>query len=123
MVSNPKMAVYTGSKWAATGWSDSLRLEMKQLKTGVGVTTVTPYYINTGMFDGVKSNIPILDQHKVAKKIIKAIESNRIYLSMPWSMHFVRFFQGIFPIWFYDWFVGSVIGVYKTMDEFKGRKK
>ena len=96
---------------------------MKQLKTGVGVTTVTPYYINTGMFDGVKSNIPILDQNKVAKRIIKAIEKDRIYLSMPWSMRFVRFSQGLFPIWFYDWFVGRVIGVYKTMDEFKGRKK
>ena len=123
LVSNPKMAVYAGSKWAATGWSDSLRLEMKQLKTGVGVTTVTPYYINTGMFDGVKSNIPILDQTKVAKKIIKAIQKNRIYLSMPWSMRFVRFSQGLFPIWFYDWFVGRLIGVYKTMDDFKGRKK
>jgi short-subunit dehydrogenase len=123
LVSNPKMAVYAGSKWAATGWSDSLRLEMQQLKTGVGVTTVTPYYINTGMFDGVKSNIPILDQNKVAKRIIKAIEKDRIYLSMPWSMRFVRFSQGLFPIWFYDWFVGRIIGVYKTMDEFKGRKK
>ena len=123
LVSNPKMAVYAGSKWAATGWSDSLRLEMKQLKTGVGVTTVTPYYINTGMFDGVKSNIPILDQYNVAKKVIKAIQKNRIYLSMPWSMRFVRFSQGLFPIWFYDWFVGRLIGVYKTMDDFKGRKK
>lgn len=122
LVSNPKMAVYAGSKWATTGWSDSLRLEMKQLKTGVGVTTVTPYYINTGMFAGVKSRIPILDQHKVSKKIISAIERNRIYLSMPWSMRFVRFSQGLFPIWFYDWFVGGVIGVYKTMDDFKGRK-
>jgi len=122
LVSNPKMAVYAGSKWAATGWSDSLRLEMKQLKAGIGVTTVTPYYINTGMFNGVKSNIPILNQYKVARKVIRAIERNKIYLSMPWSMRFVRFSQGIFPIWFYDWFVGGVIGVYKTMDEFKGRK-
>ncbi|WP_037319886.1 SDR family oxidoreductase [Salegentibacter sp. Hel_I_6] len=122
LVSNPKMAVYAGSKWAATGWSDSLRLEMKQLKTGVAVTTVTPYYINTGMFAGVKSNIPILDQHKVALKVIRAIERNKVYLSMPWSMRFVRFSQGLFPIWFYDWFVGGVIGVYKTMDDFKGRK-
>ena len=121
LVSNPKMAIYAGSKWACTGWSDSLRLEMKALKAGVHVTTVTPYYINTGMFDGVKSFIPILKEEKVASKVIKAIESNRIFLSMPWSMRFVRFSQGLFPIWFYDWFVGKVLGVYKTMDEFKGR--
>ncbi|MGY5851316.1 SDR family oxidoreductase [Salegentibacter sp. F14] len=122
LVSNPKMAIYAGSKWAITGWSDSLRLEMKALKTGINVTTVTPYYINTGMFDGVRSLIPILKEEKVASKVIRAIEHNRIFLSMPWSMRFVRFSQGIFPIWFYDWFVGKVLGVYKTMDEFKGRK-
>lgn len=121
LVSNPKMAIYAGSKWACTGWSDSLRLEMKALKTGVGVTTVTPYYIDTGMFDGVKSFIPILKQEKVAAKVIKAIEKDRIFLSMPWSMRFVRFSQGLFPIWFYDWFVGKVLGIYKTMDDFKGR--
>lgn len=123
LVSNPKMAIYAGSKWACTGWSDSIRLEMQDLKTGVGVTTVTPYYINTGMFDGVKSVIPILKEEKVATKIIKAIENDRIFLSMPWSMRFVRFSQGLFPIWFYDWFVGGVLGIYKTMDEFKGRTK
>ncbi len=32
LVSNPKMSVYAGSKWAVVGWSDSLRLEMEQLK-------------------------------------------------------------------------------------------
>ncbi|SHG53468.1 Short-chain dehydrogenase [Salegentibacter echinorum] len=121
LVSNPKLAVYAGSKWATTGWSDSLRLEMEQLKTGVKVSTITPYYINTGMFRGVKSRIPILDQHKVVEKIIKAIEKNQIHLSLPFSMRFIRFAQGLFPIWFYDWFVGQIIGVYKTMDNFKGR--
>jgi short-subunit dehydrogenase len=96
---------------------------MQQLKTGVKVSTITPYYINTGMFRGVKSRIPILDQHKVVEKIVKAIEKNRIILSLPWSMRFIRFSQGLFPIWFYDWFVGRIIGVYKTMDEFKGHDK
>ena len=47
IVSNPKMSVYAASKWAITGWSDSLRLEMKQLRKNVNVTTILPYYINT----------------------------------------------------------------------------
>ncbi|MFD2036553.1 SDR family oxidoreductase [Belliella marina] len=122
-ISNPKMSVYAASKWAMIGWSDSLRLEMKQQNKNIGVTTVTPYYINTGMFDGVKSVVPILNPEKVAKKIIRAIEHNRIILSMPWSMRFVRFFQGLFPIWLFDWFVGKVMGVYHTMDHFTGRKE
>ena len=54
MLSNPEMSVYCASKWAMTGWSDSLRIEMESDKTGIKVLTVTPYYIDTGMFKGVK---------------------------------------------------------------------
>ncbi len=121
LISNPKMSVYAASKWALLGWSDSIRLEMKQLQKNIGVTTVTPYYINTGMFDGVRSVIPILQPEKVAKKVIRSIERGKPIASMPWSIHFVRFFQGIFPIPFFDWFVGKVLGVYTTMEDFKGR--
>jgi len=123
LISNPRMSVYAASKWSVIGWSDSLRIEMQQLKKNIGVTTVTPYYINTGMFDGVKSRIPILQPEKVATRIIKAIEHNRIILSMPWSMHFVRFSQGALPIGLFDWFVGKILGVYKTMDHFKGHQQ
>jgi len=122
LISNPGMSVYAASKWSVIGWSDSLRLEMKKQKTNVGVTTVTPYYINTGMFDGVKSLIPILNPAKVANKVIRGIEHNRIYISMPWSVGFVRFGQGLLPIWFFDWFIGDVMGIYKTMDHFTGHK-
>lgn len=123
LISNPKMSVYVGSKWAVTGWSDSLRIEMRKLDKNVGVTTVTPYYINTGMFNGVKSLIPILKPEKAAAKIIRGIERDSVYVSMPWNVNFVRFFQAIFPVRFFDWFVGGVLGVYKGMDEFKGHNK
>jgi len=121
-ISNPRMSVYAASKWAVIGWSDSLRIEMKMKKTNVHVTTVTPYYINTGMFAGVRSLIPILDPEKVARKIIRAIEHNRIILSMPFSMHFIRLCQGVLSIDVFDWFAGSVLRIYKTMDHFTGRK-
>ena len=122
LISNPKMSVYVASKWAATGWSDSLRIEMKQLKKNIHVTTVTPYYINTGMFDGVKSRIPILKPDAITDSILRAIEKKKIYLSRPWSVRFVRFSQGLLPVWLFDWFVGRVLGIYKTMEHFKGRK-
>lgn len=122
LISNPKMAVYAASKWALIGWSDSLRLEMKQLKKQIGVTTVTPYYIDTGMFDGVQSIIPLLKPEKAAQQIIRGIEKQKVYVSMPWSVGFVRFFQGVLPIWFFDWFVGRVFKIYHTMDHFEGRK-
>ncbi len=121
LISNPRMSVYAASKWSVMGWSDSLRIEMQQQKLNVGITTVLPYYISTGMFKGVSSVVPILKPEKVAQKIIRAIEKNRIIISMPWSMHFVRFFQGILPIRIFDWFVGRVMGIYKTMEKFEGR--
>jgi len=121
-ISNPRMSVYAASKWAVIGWSDSLRLEMKMHKTGVNVSTVTPYYINTGMFAGVKSLIPLLEPVKVANKIIKGIEKNRILISMPFSMHFIRICQGLLSIQLFDWVAGSVLRIYKTMDHFTGRK-
>jgi len=43
MVGNPRMSLYVASKWAAIGWSDSLRLEMKKLGNDVKVTCITPY--------------------------------------------------------------------------------
>lgn len=122
LISNPRMSVYAASKWSVIGWSDSLRIEMKQQKFNIGVTTVTPYYINTGMFDGVKSLIPLLNPEKVASKIIRGMEKRKVYVSMPWSVHFVRFFQGLFPVWLFDWFVGKMMGIYKTMEHFEGRK-
>lgn len=123
LISNPKMSVYVASKWSVIGWSDSLRIEMQMLKKNIGITTVTPYYINTGMFDGVRSLIPILKPEKVAKRIISGIERNKIFVSMPWRVGFIRISQGLLPICIFDWFVGKVLGIYKTMEHFKGHNK
>ena len=53
-IANPRMSIYAASKWAVIGWSDSLRVELQEAKSNVHVTTIAPYYINTGMFDGVR---------------------------------------------------------------------
>jgi hypothetical protein len=39
---------------------------------------VCPYYINTGMFDGVKTNflLPILEEDYVANRVVDAIQHN-----------------------------------------------
>ena len=123
MISIPMMSVYAASKWAATGWSDSVRIELQEMKSAVRVTTVTPYYINTGMFDGVKSRIiPILKPEYVAKRILKAIERNRNFRGIPFGFHFIRFWQAILPSRIFDWFFGQVFGIYHAMDDFKGRR-
>ena len=53
---------------------------------------IAPYFINTGMFNGVKSPLlPIQKPEPTAKKIIRAIERNRIFRGIPFGFHFIRF--------------------------------
>jgi short-subunit dehydrogenase len=123
MLSNPKMSVYAASKWGAIGWSDSVRIELQDMKSDVHFTTVAPYYINTGMFDGVKSRIiPILKPEYVCQRIIRAIERNKSFRGIPFGFHFIRFWQFILPTRIFDWLFGEVMGIYHTMDNFTGRK-
>ena len=123
MLSNPKMSVYAASKWGVIGWSDSVRIELQEMKSNVRVTTIAPYYISTGMFDGVRSRIiPILKPEYVAKKVVKAIERNKIFKGIPFGFHFIRFWQTVLPVKIFDFLFGKVFGIYHAMDEFTGRK-
>jgi short-subunit dehydrogenase len=122
LVSNPKMSVYCASKWALVGWSDSLRLELAEGPKPARVTTVLPYYINTGMFDGVKSPIiPILNPEDVVRRIFKAVEQKRIFLYLPKILYVVPLLYAILPTRAFDFIVGKIFGIYKSMNEFKGR--
>jgi short-subunit dehydrogenase len=128
MISNPRMSIYAASKWATIGWSDSVRIELREMRSHVRVTTIAPYYITTGMFDGVRSKIfPLLRPENVASRILRAIERDTAFkMFMPWipcPHHFIRLMQGILPIRVFDWLVGRVLGIYHTMDHFTGRKK
>ncbi len=124
LISNPRMSVYGASKWAVIGWSDSLRIELSEARSKVRVTTVAPYYINTGMFDGVRSRIiPILDPERTSRKIIRAIERNSDFRGIPFGFHFIRLMQGIFPTVVFDFLFGKCFGIYSTMDNFVGRKR
>ena len=123
MLGNPRMSVYGASKWGAIGWSDSMRIELQANKSKVRVTTIAPYYINTGMFDGVKSRIiPILKPEYVSRKVIRAIEKNRTFCGIPFGFHLIRFWQAMLPTKAFDWLFGEVFGIYHTMDHFTGRK-
>ena len=124
MLSNPRMSVYAASKWAMIGWSDSVRIELKQMKSKVRISTIAPYFINTGMFDGVKSRIfPILKPEPTAKKILQAIEKNRDFRGLPFGYHFIRFCQALLPTSIFDYIFGEVVGIFHAMDHFTGRKK
>jgi short-subunit dehydrogenase len=121
MVANPRMSAYCASKWGVIGWSDSLRLELERLNPGVRVTTVTPYYIDTGMFAGVRSLIPIVKPRVAAQRIVRGIEKDKLFVRMPFIVNLLPFVRGILPLRCFDFIVGRVLRVYSTMNEFKGR--
>ena len=124
LVSNPRMSVYCASKWAATGWSDSVRLELQQAgHDHVKVLTVNPTYIATGMFEGAKGMLftPILTPEYVTDKVWQAMKRGAPRLILPWTVYLSNALKGLLPIRLFDWVADHIFGVYKTMDDFKGR--
>ena len=124
-LSNPKMSVYASSKWALIGWSDSVRLELKQQHIdNVRVTTVCPSYIATGMFEGVKGPLmtPIMQPDYVVNKVWKAMLAGKPMLMLPWTVHLSKVLKGILPQRWFDAIADNIFGVYNTMDKFTGRK-
>ena len=123
MLGVPKLSVYCASKWAVVGWTESLRIELKQKRSRVKVTCIAPYFINTGMFDGVDSKVfNILEPEATAKKIISAICHDKDFKGIPFAYHFIRFWQGVLPNVLFDFIFGKIFGVYSVMDHFTGRK-
>lgn len=115
---------YSASKFAAVGFTESLRAELRAGGSKVRTLLVCPYYINTGMFEGVATKfprlLPILQETEVSEKIIDSIESGREQLVMP---PFVRFVPGarFLPTRVFDQ-VMDFLGVNRTMDHFTGRR-
>ncbi len=56
-----KLSDYAASKWAAHGLRRVvLRVELRRLGSPVRTTVVCPFYVDTGMFAGVRSRFPKL---------------------------------------------------------------
>ena len=77
---------YSASKFALTGFADSLRQELGW-NSAVSLTNFYPYYINTGLFEGFKPKLrfflPTLDADAVAKQMYDDImaEKQEVYIS------------------------------------------
>ncbi|MCX6305760.1 MAG: SDR family oxidoreductase [Bacteroidetes bacterium] len=125
MLSNPMMSVYCASKWAVSGWSESMRIELEASRSGVHVTTVNPSYIDTGMFAGVKVNpvMPLLKPEILAARVVRAIQGNRLFVRSPFMVKLVPFTKGIMPVRWFDLIVGRWLGVYGSMKGFRGHEK
>lgn len=125
LVGVAKQTDYSASKFAAFGFAESLRVELAKDGTGVNSLVVCPYFISTGMFEGVQTKyprlLPILKPDYVAEKTLTAIERGRHQLIMP---RFVRALAParMLPVALFDKLT-TQLGVNNTMDHFVGRDK
>lgn len=125
IIGTAKLSVYAATKFADFGFDESLRAEFKKSNTKIKTTVICPYFIDTGMFKGVKTRfsflLPILKPEKVARKTIKAIKKNKPRLFMPKMVYLVPLLR-IFPVSIFDW-IANLMGVNNAMDYFTGRKE
>jgi all-trans-retinol dehydrogenase (NAD+) len=118
-----RLTDYCASKFAAVGFDESLRLELRRLGHSIRTTLVCPWYIDTGMFRGVKTRwprlLPILQPEYVARRILDAVQADRKRLVMPRFVLAVLLARGL-PPGLFDGLM-RFFGVDRSMDEFSGR--
>lgn len=114
---------YSASKWAAVGFMESLRNELRADGHRINTLTVCPFYIDTGMFAGVQTRfpklLPILDPVEVTTRVIDAIESGQPQLVLPPLVRTLPTLR-VLPVRVFDR-VMDALGVNRTMDHFTGR--
>ena len=117
-----RLVDYCASKFAAVGFDEALRLELRRLGCSVRTTVVCPFFIDTGMFHGVKTRfprlLPILRPEYVAGRIVGAVARNRSRLIVPRFVLTVLIVRSL-PVWAFDWILGF-FGINRSMDEFTG---
>ena len=124
LVGTPRLTDYAASKHAAIGFNDALRSELHHLgHRGIRTTVVCPYFISTGMFDGVRATsplFPILTPEYATRQIVRAIRRGRRRLLLPRAIGLL-FFVRLLPVPIFDW-VMRAIGMTRSMDGFRGRR-
>mmetsp|Transcript_11560 Transcript_11560/g.25277 ORF Transcript_11560/g.25277 Transcript_11560/m.25277 type:complete len:308 (-) Transcript_11560:113-1036(-) len=119
------LADYCASKFGAVGFHESVTQELHCMKKkNVKTLCVNPFYINTGMFDGVTTKnellLPILEPSYVVSRIMTGITKNMHVVYMPWLVSTLHLLK-CFPLPAQN-VLSDFLGVGSTMDEFKGRK-
>jgi len=124
LIGVPKLTDYGASKWAAVGFDESLRMELRKLAPALRTTVVCPYYLRTGLFEGAKSRfpalLPILDEETAAERILRAIERDKRRLVMPAMVHTIPWVR-LLPVSWFD-AIAEFMGINASMDDFTGRR-
>jgi all-trans-retinol dehydrogenase (NAD+) len=114
---------YAASKFAAVGFNEALRQELRHSAPGVHTTVICPYYVDTGMFTGVKTRfpllLPVLKEQDVADRILRAVQKNDRLVQMPFMVSTLPAMR-LLPVWAFDQLT-DFFGLNNAMDAFTGR--
>ena len=118
----PRLADYSASKAAVFALDEALRLELRNLRSRVRTLVVCPYYVDTGMFAGVRTRfralLPILSSDYTASRIVQAIERDKRRLILPWFVR-VTWLVRLLPVSWFD-ALSTLLGISHSMDTFVG---
>lgn len=122
LIGTTRMTDYSGTKHALVGFTEALRAELRAQRSAVRTLAVCPFFIHTGMFDGVQTRfprlLPILQPEDVATRTLDAIERGSAKLVLPWSVNLLPVARAL-PVPVFDAVV-DFLGVNHTMDHFTG---
>jgi all-trans-retinol dehydrogenase (NAD+) len=124
LVGTARLTDYCASKFAAVGFDEALRVELLRAESAVRTTIVCPYYMSTGLFEGVRTRfawlLPILTPEHVADRVVDAVRRGHARLVLP---RFVcaSYLARLLPIPVFDAMM-AFFGISRSMDEFRGRR-
>ena len=102
-IASAKSSIYSATKFAALGFSNTIRLELAPYN--VAVTTVNPGPVATGFFDladpdgSYQKSVQafMISPEKVASKIVQAMGTKKREINLPWILEATNKFYTLFP--------------------------
>ena len=102
-IASAKSSIYSATKFAALGFSNTIRLELAPYN--VAVTTVNPGPDATGFFDladpdgSYQKSVQafLISPEKVASKIVQAMGTKKREINLPWLLEATNKFYTLFP--------------------------
>lgn len=120
----PYGTTYASSKWAAVGFSESLRQELIERGVdNIAVTTVCPGYIDTGMFDGIRmpSLFKPMTPAFIVGKIMEGVAARAAFVKEPFIVKTTDWLRAVLPLRL-QVRTAQITGLADSMRHWKGRK-
>jgi all-trans-retinol dehydrogenase (NAD+) len=105
--------------------AESLYLELRNRESSVSTTLVCPYFVNTGLLDGVESNaprlVPILQEQWAVDRIVLAVQRREEQPCMP-ALIGLAVVAKVLPV---PWqlAISNRLGINDGMNDFKDKNK